>query len=259
LNRTPGAELRYRTSITDLRDVGDGVETDLTDGTTERFDLVIGADGVHSAVRSLVFPEAPEPCRARQVIWRASAPRPPEVDRYLLHDLGPGGRVGVVPMSDDEIYVWKLERDDGAPRPPADQRLELFRERLAGFGGVVPIVADLVRPDVDHRSLNALLIPAPWHRGRVVLIGDAAHATTPHIAYGAGMAIEDSVVLAEELSRSDSVETAFEAFMAHRFDPCRPVVETSLQLSDWEVDPPEDRSQHQQLIGHALAALAQPL
>ena len=92
-----------------------------------------------------------------------------------------------------------------------------------------------------------------------MLIGDAAHATTPHIAYGAGMAIEDSVVLAEELSRTNSVETAFAAFMARRFDRCKLVVETSLQLSEWEVDPPEDRSRHQQLVGRALAALAQPL
>jgi 2-polyprenyl-6-methoxyphenol hydroxylase-like FAD-dependent oxidoreductase len=259
LSRTPGAEIRYRTSITALRDDGDWVEADLTDGSTERFDLVVGADGVHSTVRSLVFLDVPEPRRARQVIWRGSAPRPPEVDRYLLHDIGPRGRVGVVPMSDEEIYVWMLERDDGAPRPPADQRLRLFRERLSAFGGVLPLVAGLVRPDVDHRSLNALLVPAPWFRGRVVLIGDAAHATTPHIAYGAGMAIEDSVVLAEELGRSDSVATAFEAFMTRRFDRCKLVVETSLQLSEWEVDPPEDRSQHQQLIGRALGALAQPL
>ena len=75
-----------------------------------------------------------------------------------------------------------------------------------------------------------------------MLIGDAAHATTPHIAYGAGMAIEDSVVLAQELSRSDSVETAFDAFMARRFDRCKLVVETSLQLSEWEFDPPGDPS-----------------
>ena len=49
-------------------------------------------------------------------------------------------------MSDDEIYVWMLERDDGAPRPPAEQRLQLFRERLAGFGGVVPVVAVCCAP-----------------------------------------------------------------------------------------------------------------
>src|SRR5215203_532137 len=256
---TPGAEIRYGTTFTALRDQGDSVEADLSDGTTERFDLVIGADGLHSAVRQQFFPDAPEPRRARQVIWRGSAPRPPEADRYFLHDLGPGGRAAVVPIADDEVYVWMLHRDDGAPRPPAEERLELFRQRLAPFGGVVPAVAAVLRPDVDHRSLQALLVPAPWYRGRVVLIGDAAHATTPHIAYGAGIAIEDSVVLAEELSRNDSVEAALEAFMGRRFDRCRLVVETSWQLSEWEVEPPEDRSQHQQLVGRALAALAQPL
>ena len=259
LTATPGADIRYGTTATALRDRGDCVEADLSDGTTERFDLVVGADGLHSTVRQQFFPDAPEPQRARQVIWRGSAPRPPEADRYLLHDLGPAGRAGVVPISDDEVYVWMLHRDDGSPRPPAEQRLERFRERLAPFGGVVPAVAAVLRPDVDYRSLQALLVPAPWYRGRVVLIGDAAHATTPHIAYGAGMAIEDSVVLAEELSRSNSVTTAFDAFMVRRFDRCKLVVETSLQLSEWEVDPPEDRSQHQQLVGRALAALARPL
>jgi 2-polyprenyl-6-methoxyphenol hydroxylase-like FAD-dependent oxidoreductase len=259
LTATPGAEIRYGTTLTALRDRGDSVEADLSDGTTERFDLVVGADGLHSTVRQQFFPDAPEPRRARQVIWRGSAPRLPEADRYLLHDLGPAGRAGVVPISDDEVYVWMLHRDDGSPRPPAETRLERFRERLAPFGGVVPAVAAVLRPDVDYRSLQALLVPAPWYRGRIVLLGDAAHATTPHIAYGAGMAIEDSVVLAEELSRNDSVETALETFVQRRFDRCRLVVGTSWQLSEWEVDPPEDPSQPQQLIGRALGALSQPL
>src|SRR3712207_8514096 len=102
-----------------------------------------------------------------------------------------------------------LHRDDGSPRPPAEERPRLLRERLAPFGGVVPIVAERIRPDsIDYRSLQALLVPAPWYRGRVVLIGDAAHTTTPHIAYGAGIAIEDSVVLAEELTKSEPLQTA---------------------------------------------------
>lgn len=258
--RTPGAQIRYGTTFSDLRDRGSHVEADLTDGSTERFDLVIGADGLHSAVRRRFFPDAPEPRRARQAIWRASAPRPPEADRYFLHDLGPAGRVGVVPIAEDEVYVWMLHRDDGAPRPPADQWPAALQERLAPFGGVVPAVARLLRPaTIDHRSLSALLVPDPWYRGRIVLIGDAAHTTTPHIAYGAGMAIEDSVVLAEELGGSASLEQALQTFMRRRFDRCRLVVETSFQLSEWEVDPPEDRSEHRQLVGRALGALAQPL
>jgi 2-polyprenyl-6-methoxyphenol hydroxylase-like FAD-dependent oxidoreductase len=260
VNRTPGAEIRYRTTFSALREDGDEIEAELTDGTTERFDLVVGADGLHSAVRRRFFPDAPEPRLARQVIWRASAPRPPEADQYFLHDLGPGGRAGIVPISEDEVYLWMLHRDDGAPRPPLEQRLELLRERLAPFGWVVPIVAERIRPEsIDYRSLQALLVPDPWHRGRVVLIGDAAHTTTPHIAYGAGVAIEDSVVLAEELRRTDDLATALESFMRRRFDRCKLVVETSLQLSEWEVDPPEDRTQHQQLIGRALGALSEPL
>ena len=259
LAATPGADIRYGTTFTALRADGDQVEADLSDGTTERFDLVVGADGLHSAVREQCFPDAPAPRRARQVIWRGSAPRPPEADRYLLHDLGPGGRAAIVPMADDEVYVWMLHRDDGSPRPPVDERLDRFRERLAPFGGVMPAVAAALRPEVDHRSLQALLVPAPWFRGRILLIGDAAHATTPHIAYGAGMAIEDSVVLAEELRRGDTVEAALEAFMRRRFDRCRLVVETSWQLSEWEVDPPEDPGLHHQLVGRALGALAQPL
>jgi 2-polyprenyl-6-methoxyphenol hydroxylase-like FAD-dependent oxidoreductase len=259
LSAVPGAEIRYRTTCTALRHRGDQVEADLSDGTSERFDLLIGADGLHSAVRQQFFADAPEPRRARQVIWRGSAPRPPEADRYLMYDLGPVGRAAVVPMTDDEAYLWLLHRDDGSPRPPAEERLAQLRERLAPFGGVVPAVAAALRPEVDHRSLHALLVPAPWYRGRVVLIGDAAHTTTPHIAYGAGMAIEDSVVLAEELDRHDTVEDALEAFTVRRFDRCRLVVETSWQLSEWEVDPPADRSQHQQLTGRALGALSQPI
>ena len=260
VTRTPGAEIRYETTFTALRQDGDEVEAELTDGTTERFDLVIGADGLHSAVRQQFFPDAPQPRLARQVIWRASAPRPPEADRYLLHDLGPDGRAAVVPISDDEVYLWRLHTDDGSPRPSQEQRLDLLREKLAPVGGVIPLVLEHIRPEsIDYRSLQALLVPAPWHRGRVVLIGDAAHATTPHIAYGAGMAIEDSVVLAEELSRTDDVDAALTAFGSRRFDRCKLVVETSLQLSEWEVDPPEDRTAHHQLVGRALGALAQPL
>jgi 2-polyprenyl-6-methoxyphenol hydroxylase-like FAD-dependent oxidoreductase len=259
LAATPGAEIRFGTSVTALRDLGDGVEADLTDGSTERVDLVVGADGLHSTVRAMVLPDVPEPTRAGQLIWRVSAPRPPEVDRYLLTDLGPRGRVGIVPIADDELYLWFLQPDDGGPRPPEGERLAALRERLAPFGGLVPLVAERLRPDVDHRGLAAMLLPPPWHRGRVVLIGDAAHTTTPHIAYGVGMAIEDSVVLAEELGRAASVEAALPAYTARRFERCRLVVETSLQLSRWEVDPPADPTLHHQLTGRALAALSEPL
>jgi len=83
---------------------------------------------------------------------------------------------------------------------------------------------------VVYKPLEWHFLEGPWHRGRVVLIGDAAHGTTPHLGQGAGMAIEDSLVLAEELKRAESVEDAFSAFMKRRYDRCKYIVDASLAI-----------------------------
>jgi 2-polyprenyl-6-methoxyphenol hydroxylase-like FAD-dependent oxidoreductase len=77
-------------------------------------------------------------------------------------------------------------------------------------------------------------MPAPWHDGRAALIGDAAHATTPHIAYGAGLAVEDGVVLGDCLAAAANRAEALHTFMERRFERCRMVVENSLQICRWQ-------------------------
>ena len=74
------------------------------------------------------------------------------------------------------------------------------------------------------------MVEGPWHAGRVVLLGDAVHASTPHLGQGAGMAIEDSIVLAEEIGRHDAPEGAFRAYRTRRFERCRYIVEKSLEI-----------------------------
>jgi 2-polyprenyl-6-methoxyphenol hydroxylase-like FAD-dependent oxidoreductase len=251
-----GVPVRYGTTVTSLTDRDDGVEAVFTDGTRATFDLVVAADGLHSRTRELVMPDAPQPQRTGQLIWRASAPRPPQVDRYWMYDGAPAlGKVGLVPIADDGLYLWLLRTDTGTGRP--DDLLGALRAQLAPFGGHVPAVAEVLRPDVDLRSLQALLVPPPWHRGRVLFIGDAVHTTTPHIAYGVGIAIEDSVVLAELLAAGD-VGAALGAFTARRWERCKLVVESSVQLGEWEQRPPDDPSLFGRLTGRALATLAQP-
>ena len=88
---------------------------------------------------------------------------------------------------------------------------------------------------VNYRPLEALRLPAPWYKNRVVIIGDAVHATVPQLGSGAALAIEDAVVLAEELQKAMEVSDAFEAFMKRRYERCLMVVDASETLAEWEL------------------------
>ena len=255
-----GVELRLSTTVEQLDDQEEQVRATLSDGAVEDVDLVVVADGSHSRTRDLLVPDAPSPRRAGQAVWRAAARRPPGVDRYSMLEGGPElGKVGVVPISEDHLYVWLLENEGhGRDRPAAADRLVRLREMLDPFGGDVPVVAASLQEPVDVRSLHSLLLPLPWSRGRCVIIGDAAHTTTPQIAYGVGMAIEDSVVLAQCLAAEGDVPAALLRYGARRFDRCALVVESSVQLAAWEQSPPADPALPGRLIGGTLAALADP-
>jgi 2-polyprenyl-6-methoxyphenol hydroxylase-like FAD-dependent oxidoreductase len=97
---------------------------------------------------------------------------------------------------------------------------------------------------VVYRPLEYLFLRGPWHHGRVVLLGDAVHSTTPHLGQGAGMAIEDSLVLAEEMAKADTPEHAFVAYRERRFERCRYIVESSKAICDSQLGkcPPIDQA-----------------
>jgi 2-polyprenyl-6-methoxyphenol hydroxylase-like FAD-dependent oxidoreductase len=135
----------------------------LTDGASGAYDLIVGADGMHSAMRRMLLPEAPEPSYAGQVIWRLDVRKPDELKRYTMM-LGRDTRLGLVPIAPGRAYVWMLESSVGPDRPPADRLLEMLQERLSAFGFVVPeIAAQITSPaQIDFRALYWLLVPPPW-------------------------------------------------------------------------------------------------
>jgi 2-polyprenyl-6-methoxyphenol hydroxylase-like FAD-dependent oxidoreductase len=138
------------------------------------------------------------------------------------------------------MYVLLIEEPPPGEERVEDARLaEVYRERLAEFGGLVGRLRDEYVTDpaaVVLRSVYSILAPRPWYRGRVVLLGDAAHATSPHVGQGAAMAIEDAVVLVEELTRDQPVEAALAGFDQRRYDRCRFIYETSRQIGRWEIE-----------------------
>ena len=227
-----GATVRLGVTVERLNDRGAAVEAVLSDGTEAAYDLVIGADGLNSKVRGLVFDTPAKPRATGQSVWRHNFPRPDDVD-CLRATRG----AGIVPLSNDSMYIYVTTEEAGPGRIARDALPGLMRDRMKGFGGLLGSLRDRIEdPDaIVYRPMEMLLMPAPWNRGRIVLIGDAAHATTPHLGQGAGMAVEDSLVLAEEMTKGQSVEAAMAAFMARRFERCRFIVETSAEIGEWEM------------------------
>ncbi|HEU4460046.1 MAG TPA: FAD-dependent oxidoreductase [Methylibium sp.] len=258
--RRAGVEVRLGCSFATLAQDAEGCEVVCADGQRERYDLVVGADGLHSAVRAQLFPEAPQPAYAGQGVWRAVLPRPAEITRCRMW-MGGATKPGVNPVSATQMYLFVTEHRPRNERIPPEQQPAMLRELLAPFPD--PLLQAL-RAQIDehaqviYRPLESLLLPRPWHRGRAVLIGDAVHATTPHLASGACIGIEDGIVLAEELGRAESVEAGLAAFQARRWERCRMVVENSGRLGAIEIAH-GDKAEHAQLMRESLVALAEPI
>jgi 2-polyprenyl-6-methoxyphenol hydroxylase-like FAD-dependent oxidoreductase len=260
-SRTLAAQVRVQLGLTVDRLASDaeGVDVVFSDGHQARYDVVIGADGVFSRVRRLLFPEAPQPQYTGQSVWRIVARRPAEIDRRHFF-LGGPVKVGLTPVSAEQMYLFLLET---TPRRPVLGDAELDMELaglLEGYGGVLRDILSRQVPDtkIVLRPLEGFLLPRPWHLGRTLLIGDAAHPTTPQLASGAGMAVEDALVLGEELQRAVTVEAAFAGFMARRYERCRLVVENSLEIGRREQRraPIEEQTA---LVEASLRVLAQPV
>jgi 2-polyprenyl-6-methoxyphenol hydroxylase-like FAD-dependent oxidoreductase len=258
--RDDGTAVRLGTTVEAVLHTDRGVEVAFTDGSTGTYDLLVAADGIHSRVRELVFADTPPPRYTGQLIWRTTLRRPAELRNYPII-FGPSGKLGLVPVSEEHMYLYLLQNSAHDDRPDRSRWHDLLREQLAGYNAQVDrIREEIVDPaQVDLRGLQMLLVAPPWHRGRVVLIGDAAHATTPHLAYGIGLAVEDSIVLAEVLAQNASVETALEQFTQRRYERCRTVVENSVLLGHWEQHPEITDADPRRVFEETFAIVAQPL
>jgi 2-polyprenyl-6-methoxyphenol hydroxylase-like FAD-dependent oxidoreductase len=255
--RRQGVNVRLGTKVDSLAQDDDGVDVAFADGRSRRYDLLVGADGIYSSIRNKIFVNAPGPQFTGQGCWRVVASRPPEVDRTEMYFGGPV-KLGINPVSHAEMYMFILEHVPDNPRFSTEELVTHVRALMAPFGGAVPAVRESISraEQVNYRPLEWLLLPDPWYRGRVVLIGDAAHATTPHLASGAGIAAEDGLVLAEELARHDGVAVALRAFMDRRFERARLVVENSVRIGQIQMAGEETASNT--MLGATMGQLHAP-
>jgi 2-polyprenyl-6-methoxyphenol hydroxylase-like FAD-dependent oxidoreductase len=223
-----GATVRLGLTVDRLEDDENGVTAYFSDGTDGRYDLVIGADGLYSQTRQMLFPDAPEPEFTGQSVWRYNFPRTAEVTGLSVYEGKTG--LGLVPLSDALMYMYITTPESDNPYYERNTLAASMRAKLNALPAPsVRALAEQITEDdeVVYKPLECLLLTGDWHKGHVVLLGDAVHATTPHLGQGAGMAIEDSIVLAEELAAADTVEEAFIRFRQRRYERCRYIVEAS--------------------------------
>jgi 2-polyprenyl-6-methoxyphenol hydroxylase-like FAD-dependent oxidoreductase len=222
---------RLGTSVTSLVQDDRRVSVGFSDGSTGDYDLVVGADGIKSTVRALTLTTV-APSDLGAMNWRSIAPiRPAGLTALQLH-LGDGCIFGLVPMGAGRTYGFAYVVQ---PRfhEPLEGRLERLRNRFATFGGCVQeYLASLECDDQVICSAMEWMESEKWHSGRVVLVGDAAHASSPMMGQGGCMAMEDACTLADELRAAVTVESALASYVSRRKPRVKWVQQQSMALAE---------------------------
>lgn len=211
------ALIRMNTTVDEIVQTNDEVYVTFSDGTQETFDVVIGCDGVRSKTRQLVFGDVPLSYSGMNgwSFWvKPDVARIKEIAEYW----GTGKFFGIWPTK-GRLSVFTSVREDDRGPDPVESRIDRIQENFKDFRGMVPeILEGLENPgEIFHGYYNDLKMKK-WHNGRVVLVGDAAHAILPTAGGGVSMAMESAAVIADELTRADSkyVEQAFDIYMSRR-------------------------------------------
>ena len=204
---TTETPVRLATSVTELED-GAAPRVTFSNGSSDSYDLVVGADGVHSTIRRLAL-GGPPAGYVGQSSWRFLADGFPELTDWAVM-LGKGRTFLTVSLGDGAVYCY-ADVSTSEPETAADGD---WRRSFADFADPVPRL--LEHSSEAYFAPIEEVAPPAWTARRVVLIGDAAHASSPNMAQGAAMALEDALVLAELLTQGQSVDEALTGYVTRR-------------------------------------------
>jgi 2-polyprenyl-6-methoxyphenol hydroxylase-like FAD-dependent oxidoreductase len=261
-----GVHFRMGLTVESIDNQPSTVHVAFTDGSQGNYTLVIGADGVQSKVRTLIFGDY-APKYINSSVWRYPFKRPANLETGYMF-FGKNAKVGLIPMTATSMYMFVVTTEGEAnPFIPENELVPRLKNHLKPFPA--PMVAAVIEQITDakeviYRPLETLMMPAPWFKNRVVMIGDSVHATIPQLGSGAALAIEDAIVLVELLQKGDSMPETLENYMKRRYERCKLVVDVSNTLADWErmewqgIPLPEGANMGA-LMGKTLMALTAPI
>jgi 2-polyprenyl-6-methoxyphenol hydroxylase-like FAD-dependent oxidoreductase len=244
--RQHGVELLVGHTYTSMKPSADAVDVELTTGDRRSFDLVVGADGINSGLREQFFGEVDGPTYIGSMAFRMMFKDAPDSWRSGLH-VAQGTTISANLLPGNHFYLavpHKMERR----QIEQDEAREIVLSELDKYrpSEMFDAIAERLTDDIDIivGAYEWIFVPPPWHRGRIVLVGDAIHATAPTIGSAGGMAIEDGVVLAQELAATEDVDRALTAYAERRADRAKLVVVASetLMRTHQERRSPEEES-----------------
>ncbi|MEA5405253.1 FAD-dependent monooxygenase [Arcicella sp. DC2W] len=259
--------LKYRMGVTveSIDNQLNVAHVTFTDGTKGSYDVVIAADGVNSKVRKLIFGEF-KLSYVGLSVWRYAFKRPANLDTGYIF-FNKKHKMGVIPMTADTCYIFVNSAEGDNPLIPENQLVEKLKTYMSAYP--VPLIQELIPQVTDaklvnYRVLETLKMPAPWYKNSVVVLGDAAHTTIPQLGSGAALAIEDAVVLVEELQKEGELTDVFERYMKRRYERCKMVVDVSETLGAWELLEYNDQALPEganmgMLMGKTGMALTEPI
>ncbi|MFD2415981.1 FAD-dependent monooxygenase [Amycolatopsis pigmentata] len=231
-----GARVQYGVTVDELTESPWDVTVRLSDGRRTAYDLVAAFDGMRSPMRRRLFGTAYEPEFTGYSVWRMPLPRLRSLHGLVAFQ---GDRVkgGLIPLSDELMYLLLVTPEPGNPRHEPREFGRLLAERLAGFSGPLGWIRDRIEgpAGIVYSPLMQCRVPKPWHRGHVIVLGDAAHTAVPHLTQGAAMALEDAIVLADEIAVDRPLDASLTAVADLRFNRVRLVTDVSRAILDGEM------------------------
>ena len=259
--RKLGVNVILNASVEAIENTANGVVAHLTNGEVHQYDLLIGADGINSKVRSLVFPEFRGSTFTHQGSWRIVVPR---YFKGLSMFIGKTLKAGMTPISETECYLFLLDHHKEDQFIEQKQWPSMLSNLLAEFGGPIHKIKESIdngeisENDIVYRPLYTHLMEAPWFKQRVVLMGDAVHSTTPHLASGAGMAIEGAIILSDELNKDQPIDEALTNYQKRHFERAKLVISTSTRLGEIEMNNGSP-IEHRALMSMTMEKLLAPI
>jgi 2-polyprenyl-6-methoxyphenol hydroxylase-like FAD-dependent oxidoreductase len=220
--------------LSSIRYVNDKVEAVFENGNVAIGDIIVGADGIRSSVREQYVTKS-NYRYSGQTCWRAIIDTQLPPDEYSVGAEVWGNKGGLrasyTQLGGNQVYFWTTMKMAAGVKVNNADALSLIQKELSPFSGYMQQIIRMIQPErLIHSDLFDMQPIKKWYHNRIVLLGDAAHATTPNLGQGASQAIEDAWVLADSLSKYDYAN-AFVYYQQKRIQRATKVVDTSYRLA----------------------------